>query len=269
MDEYRRNLYILGSFVACMVVAVGVYLWSQLSAPPDQPESGILSSSLHPLDMPPIQPPKLERRYQGIVERDFFKPLEGEIPMESEPESPEAEEQAVATAAGRSGSSVVYGPASFPDLYAPIPGVPSYGPSATFPPLDWSSPSMMPPEPPAPMEPAPGAELEQPARPAGPPAATVAVTAVVRGGDGRARVLVEDNATGETKWVEPGARAFGYKVDYATEKGGVLSREGRQYVVGVGENKPTAPAAEPTPPDEATTPPTAEPSATTERDESA
>jgi hypothetical protein len=36
-------------------------------------------------------------------------------------------------------------------------------------------------------------------------------------------------------------------VDYATDKGGVVSKDGRRYVLGVGENKPARPEPEPDP----------------------
>lgn len=241
MSDHQRNLYILIGSVVCVALGVVTYLWVSLSRPPARDEGGVLGASLHPLDMPPIQAPKLERRYQGIVERNFFKPLEGEVPVEPETESaPPPEEPRQAARPSRSSPSVVYGAPAFPDLYAPMPGISFYGPSAGLPSVDWQEPLTSPPQPPAPMDPSSPTAGQPQKGPTGPPAADVAVTAVVRGGDGRARVLVEDNATGESKWVEPGGRAFGYRVDYATEKGSVLTRDGRQYVLGVGENKPAA-----------------------------
>ncbi len=59
------------------------------------------------------------------------------------------------------------------------------------------------------------------------------------GGSGRdRRVLVEDTATGRSEWVRPGGRAFGYQVDYATDRGAVVSKQGRSYVLELGANKP-------------------------------
>jgi hypothetical protein len=241
MSENQRNLYIFLSFLGCMTIAVGVYVWGQLSVPTDPPQERVLSVEPHPADLTPIQPPKLERRYRGIVERNFFQPLEGEIP-EEKPDEEDVEEPAPTRP---SATLHTTSPGAYPDLYAPLPGVPSYGGGPGTP--GWSNVPEMPPEPPQPMEPSPPAEAERPEEPSGPPAASVAVTAVVEGGDGRARVLVEDNATGRSRWVEPGGRAFGYEVDYATDKGGVVSKDGRRYVLGVGENKPARPEPEPEP----------------------
>ncbi|MBD3175284.1 MAG: hypothetical protein GF320_08885 [Armatimonadia bacterium] len=65
----------------------------------------------------------------------------------------------------------------------------------------------------------------------------VYVAAVVGSGS-RMRVLVVHRESGQRRWVAVGETAFGYRVDMATLKGAVLSKDGREYVVELGEGRP-------------------------------
>lgn len=103
---------------------------------------------------------------------------------------------------------------------------------------------------PAPLgDPYPGA-MAQPFPVAGPIASPRAidiyVAAVVASGS-ELRLLIVHPASNQRRWVVVGGAAFGYRVDLATLQGAILSREGRQYALALGEGRPTQPrpAAEP------------------------
>jgi hypothetical protein len=68
------------------------------------------------------------------------------------------------------------------------------------------------------------------------PGPGVSITGVA-GSGGAVKVLVENDRTGESRWVAPGGRAFGYSVDYVTPRGGVVSKDGRSQVLELGQNK--------------------------------
>jgi hypothetical protein len=66
----------------------------------------------------------------------------------------------------------------------------------------------------------------------------VYITAIV-GRDGVLTVLIVDKSTGATRWAQVGDVVFGYTVRYVTLRGAVLERGGRQWVLAIGEGRPT------------------------------
>ncbi len=68
----------------------------------------------------------------------------------------------------------------------------------------------------------------------------IAVVGAVRVGDDL-YVLVEDVTKGETRYVRAGESAFGYTVKSADVDNAVLVRDGKTFVVALGENKPGIP----------------------------
>jgi len=92
-----------------------------------------------------------------------------------------------------------------------------------------------------------GAAAEAPPSKAAPkpPDVAVAITATVQGRDGL-KALVENKATGETRWVVAGGEAFGYRVSQITPRGAMVAKGDRAYVLPVGAGKAVpAPATEP------------------------
>lgn len=226
MTETRRNVLVLVSFVVCLGTVSAYYAIRELRPESDRDYGSVLGTRTDPRDLPPITPPKLENPYRQIADRNLFRPLA------KEPEQPAAETAGGSRGASRpsAGSGGAWVP---PDagLFVPPAG-----------PAPWTGETTQPlaTEPPRP----PSPRIEPPDTPApevgtGPAPATVAITGV-GGSGGDLRVLVEDNATGQSRWVKPGGTAFGYRVDYVTGHGGVVSKDGRSYVLGVGENKPPA-----------------------------
>jgi len=65
---------------------------------------------------------------------------------------------------------------------------------------------------------------------------TVYIAALAGRGEDLSALMVQRD-TGNTRWVPVGGSAFGYTLDYATLKGVVLSRDGRQYVLELGEGR--------------------------------
>jgi len=236
----------LAAFSACLVTVSGAYVWRQLNPAPQSDVTQVLAPTTDPRYLPPIEAPKLDAPYQRIADRDLFKPLpasEAEAKKQQDQLKENEKRRAAARAGGGAGAYV--GPEwelPLPMAYGPVVG---WGPpSATWGPATGAQP----PRPPMASAGAPATStVMPPERPAGPAAAVVSVTGVAKGSDGRQRVLVTDNASGRSTWVEPGGRAFGYTVDYATERGGVLSKQDRTYVLGLGENVPAAKAPEKAP----------------------
>jgi len=243
VTDQRRNVLILVAFSACLVIVSGAYVWRQLSPTAEADVAQVLAPTTDPKYLPPIEAPKLDAPYRQIADRNLFRPLpaaEAEAKKQEERQK-EAERQRAAARAGGGGGA-------FEGTAWELPPPLAYGPAIGWapPPATWGpATGLQPPQPP--MRPAgePGTStMMPPERPAGPPATTVSVSGVVTGSDGRKRVLVSDNASGRSTWVEPGGRAFGYTVDYATERGSVLTKRDRTYVLGLGENKPVAKAPE-------------------------
>jgi len=80
--------------------------------------------------------------------------------------------------------------------------------------------------------------------PSGGGVVTVYIAALAGRGESLSALMVQRD-TGNTRWVPVGGSAFGYTLDYATLKGVVLSRDGRQYVLELGEGRgEAAPTAE-------------------------
>jgi hypothetical protein len=66
-------------------------------------------------------------------------------------------------------------------------------------------------------------------------ACALAVMGIVRDEDGF-RILVKHNPTSETEWAVAGEIVFGYKVQLVTLKGALVEKDGRYFVLPIGEN---------------------------------
>jgi hypothetical protein len=229
MRSDRWNVYLLAIFTACLVCAAGMVTYMQLRPADDENAMDeLLIGQISPENQPPISAPALEAPDDAIVGRDLF------APVIRQPKVTEATQEA---ARGQATTMEPLGNSWIPPMVGgfpvppggvtgwtapqPAPQIPAFGPSA---------PVTLPP--PAPMA-APPARTEQPA----PVEPRISITGVTSSG-GSTRVLVEDVNTGKRSWVAPGDSAYGYRVDYATGRGAVVSREGKTQVLRVGENKP-------------------------------
>jgi hypothetical protein len=234
MKSDRWNVYLLAIFTACLVCTAGIVTYMQLRpADDDNALDELLIGQISPEDQPPISAPGLEAPDEGIVSRDLF------APVIREPKVTEANQEGVrgqtATMEPLDNSWIPPMVGGFPAVPGgvtgwtspqPAPQIPTYGPSAPAtlpPPVPMAASSPAPPERTRAVEP------------------RIAVTGVTSSG-GSTRVLVEDVNTGKRSWVAPGDSAYGFRVDYATGRGAVVSREGKSQVLRVGENKPTGAA---------------------------
>lgn len=73
-----------------------------------------------------------------------------------------------------------------------------------------------------------------------PRAIDVYVAAIVGSGN-ELRLLVVHPESKQRRWVAVGETVFGYRVDLATLRGAILSRDGRQYALELGKGRPTEP----------------------------
>lgn len=76
-----------------------------------------------------------------------------------------------------------------------------------------------------------------PPAPQGPAADKIAVVGMVRL-DGETQAVVEDLGRSETKFVAVGGEAYGYRLLTIGNSEATLTKNGKQYVVAIGENKP-------------------------------
>jgi len=87
---------------------------------------------------------------------------------------------------------------------------------------------------------------EEPPGSLGETAPNVYITAIV-GRDGVLRALITDKTTGASRWAQVGDVVFGYTVRYVTLRGAVLERNGHQWVLAIGEGRPTEATASASP----------------------
>ncbi len=254
MSGQRLNVLLLGVFSACLIGAAGLATYIQLQPDNEPTVEEIVAAELNPDDLPPISGVGLEAPAQSIVDRDLFAPVRRDQRVVT-PE-PGSQRTVVAGAEDLSGTWM---PPMVGGFAAPPAGTAGWGPAPTQPaasppaPMAPSGPVSFPPPAPTRLEAPPVSEA--PAR----PEPRIAITGVTSAG-GTTRVLVEDVNTGKRSWVAPGDSAYGFRVDYATGRGAVVSRDGHSEVLRVGENKgagaaeaapkPSAPAANGTEPGE-------------------
>ncbi len=242
MNDSQRNVAILAAFSVCLIAASAAFVHRQLNPPRETDDlETLLAVRSDPRNLAPIEAPKLEAPAQAILDRDLFGPLV-EVPESEEPES-EPEPMAY-----RGGGYDYPSPAPWALPPAAYGALPPAEPGA------WSG-TPLPPQPDLSSPPKPPTDFggAAPKPEAKKPGMSLTVTGVGGSGADR-RVLVEDTETGRSEWVRPGGRAFGYEVDYATDRGAVVSRQGRSYVLELGANKPAekpAAAEAPSAPDEA------------------
>jgi hypothetical protein len=233
VNDDKRNVLLLAAFSACLLTMCGILVVWQLRVPNQAEGSTVLGSDVSPGDLPPLDPPKLEGPYRAIADRNLFR-NDAKLPQPTDAKASGGARQNVYRDGGGGfaggGGGVEWIPPAPAGLWMP-PSLSGPAPSTA-----WSPPASGPPRPPMDSDPGaapPGPRLPRSPADSGP---NVAITGIA-GSGGAVRVLVENRATGETEWVAPGGKAFGYSVDYVTPQGGVVSKEGRSQVLGLGQNK--------------------------------
>lgn len=226
MQVTRRDAWILTVFTVALVAGLTLYVRS-VTRPPGAPDRTAEKSPSEPppaeapralADQPP-QPPgefmtaavatgEIPGEYRVITDRQLFKPLV----------KPPVKQK------------------------APSPSLP------TVPRVDVPRPApVKAPAPPA-GPPAGASPAQQTPAPAAPPKPPLAVTGLLRAGDGY-RVLVENTELKQSRMVRVGEEAFGFRVAAVTDDGGsvtlasVAAQGGSEVTLKLGENKKeTAPA---------------------------
>ncbi len=226
MQVTRRDAWILTVFTVALVAGLTLYVRS-VTRPPGAPDRTAEKSPAEPppaeaprprADQPP-QPPgefmtaavaagEIPGQYRVITDRQLFKPLV-KPPVKQKAPSP------------------------------PMPSVPR---------VDVPRPApVKAPAPPA-GPPAAAPPAQQTPAPAAPPKPPLAVTGLLRAGDGY-RVLVENTELKQSRMVRVGEEAFGFRVAAVTDDGGsvtlasVATQGGSEVTLKLGENKKeTAPA---------------------------
>lgn len=222
----ERGAALVGVLAVAGLVGYGSYRARvSLEARPS-PEGALTEASSRPradaeaVEFPVVRAP-----------RNLFRPLQLEAPRSKEP-----------TAAAPPPTNAPVSGAWYPPYTMPyIP--PAYGsgfvPASGLPRSDGGEAP--------PGEPAKAASAPERAQPPQPDAAQIAVTALSTGPSG-VRVLVEDLETHRSQWVSSGGTAFGYTLERATTKGGLFSKGGRYYAVGLGDGKSGKPVPSAAPP---------------------
>lgn len=240
MSESRRNAWILAAFSALLIGATVWATGSQLRSGGAEEAAieALMADRIAPENQSPLSAQRLEGPEEGIVDRDLFRPILKPARPEDDPRDARANaatDNAAALWLPPIGGGVMVNPfGAAPQTGAPAPSAPpSVSPSYPPPPAAWSPPPQMP-------EP----RTEAPAQPKAPRLAVTGVT----GSGASARVLIEDLDSGKRSWVRPGESAFGARVEGATGRGAVLSRDGKVEVLRIGENKDAPPAVAPAQP---------------------
>ena len=223
MEVTRRDLGILGAFCVLLLIGGGLFVKSQSGPRPDpaelpttrsgadsgQPELRITESptpEAEPATMSSsLAPGEVPANYQEIVERKLFTPL---VAVQSKPQP---------------------GATKMEPLPVPAPAVDKQTPVKS---TETASKA----------EVKPTEKPEAPSTPATPPRPPLAVTGLVRAGDGY-RVVVENTALNRSKVVRVGEDAFGYRITEVSAASGEVrigktdSPGGDEVTLKLGENK--------------------------------
>lgn len=222
----ERGAALVGVLAVASLVGYGSYrIRMSLEAKPSQEAM---------IDEVP-RPPRADSEAVGFpvvrAPRNLFRPLQLEAPRGKEQAAPAATSAPPPAGGGwYPPYTVPYIPPAYVGGFTPAPGLPGAGGDGGQPgETDTAEPKPEPPQPPK------------------PDAAGIAVTALSTGPSG-VRVLVEDLETHRSQWVSSGGAAFGYTLERATAKGGLFSKGGRYYALGLGDGKSGKPVPSATPP---------------------
>jgi len=225
---FERGAALVGVLAVAGVVGYGSYRLRVSMAHKPSPEAVLAEAP----DRPPAD---TEATAFPVVRapRNLFRPLQLEAPRTKEQAAP------ATTSANPSAGGGWYPPYTVP--YIPPAYVGGFTPASGLPGAGGAGGQ--------PGEPSKAEPKPEPPQPPKPDAAGIAVTALSTGASGT-RALVEDLATRRSQWVSPGGAAFGYTLERATAKGGLFSKGGRYYALGLGDGKsgkpvPSASAPEP------------------------